>query len=269
MDARAIDILFRTYWSSAGWRRDEERSVSPEDFAYARRAGVMFDPVLISHQDLVRKAIAVQDNISREAIANGFLASLSARRVYLRSALGSYAVLRHFPPHEFSIIDLRCATCGTYVRTTDLIDLNILNFERLKWGGVRHLDPVYATFDCGQFAHLPYPTPTRADVEILHALLHTIASVPPRTTAAELQKHLTRVLPSNKSERDILVGILGLCGILATPGHPSFFQRFIPQAERAEPSRAYCEMPYPACWWKGSDGIDREALAFWFGHVLG
>jgi hypothetical protein len=27
-------------------------------------------------------------------------------------------------------------------------------------------------------------------------------------------------------------------------------------------------MAYPACWWRRSDGINQEALVYWFGHLL-
>ena len=25
---------------------------------------------------------------------------------------------------------------------------------------------------------------------------------------------------------------------------------------------------YPACWWTGADGVNRDAVDYWFGHLL-
>ena len=62
----------------------------------------------------------------------------------------------------------------------------------------------------------------------------------------------------------IPVNILGYCGILRTPGHPGFRDRFIPSCEREEPPHHFVDLGYPACWWRGRDGIDREAVRAYF-----
>src|SRR5439155_1319784 len=99
-DQRALKILFETYWTSSGWRRFEDRITAPADFEYAKRAGLMFEPVRVSHRDTVERAITAVRAIDRVAVANSFVVSLTTRRLEIRSALGSYAVLQHFPVHE-------------------------------------------------------------------------------------------------------------------------------------------------------------------------
>jgi len=42
IDAKAQAILFRKFWSKDGWVNGD---VDPANFEYAKRAGVMFDPV--------------------------------------------------------------------------------------------------------------------------------------------------------------------------------------------------------------------------------
>jgi hypothetical protein len=265
---KAVNILIGTYWSSAGWKKG---AVTPEDFAYARSAGVMFDPISLSHAEIVQRAIRARNHLTPSRVADGFLASLASNRVELRSALGSYAVLRHFPDHNYSPEQGRCSICGEYLQNKDAEDedLNVLNFERFKWGGVRHDQPLYASFDLEQFARIDKLCPSSTDVRIFHELIQSIKSVPPDTTAAALSKMLTTSgFKSNKAERDVIVGILGLCGILATVAHPGYFQRFVPASKRELPPRRFVDMHYPACWWRGSDGINEEALTFYFGHVL-
>jgi hypothetical protein len=46
-------------------------------------------------------------------------------------------------------------------------EYNVFNFERYKWGGVRHTSPEYALFDLEQFLQLPKVTPTEEDWSIM------------------------------------------------------------------------------------------------------
>ena len=264
MDKKAIKILFSTYWSSTGWKPERDQVTPADDLLHAKRAGVMFDPVRLSHEEIVRRAIDVRANVAPEAVADAFLASLSTRRLELRSALGSYAILRRFPDHEHRDQRLRCPVCGEYNHPNGHEDLNVLSFERFKWGGVRHEHPSYAAFDLERFLDSDRLEPTDSDRAIFRELLRAIEAVPAETTGPRLQAGLGKLLPSNKAERDILVNILGYCGILRTPGHPGFRDRFIPSCEREEPPHHFVDLGYPACWWRGRDGIDRDAVRAYF-----
>jgi hypothetical protein len=266
-DQRALKILFDTYWRAARWASSDERSTTPDDFEYAKRAGLMFDEIQLSHEDIVSQAILSTRVVDRQTVANGFAFSLSSRRLEFRSALGSFAVLQHFPKHAFPRRCRNCPVCGAYESAAETEDLNVLNFERFKWGGVRHDKPLYASFDLMQFQRLPEVAPSATDVEILKGLLHAIEDAPPTTTSASLEKHLGKCFKSNKAEREILIGILGLCGTLETAAHPGYMQRFIPQSERELPGRRFVDLAYPACWWQPSDGVNRKAVGYWFGHL--
>jgi hypothetical protein len=264
MDKRAIDILFKTYWSSTGWKPEKDQITPPGDLDYAKRAGVMFDPIRLSHDDIVRRAIEVCSRIDLQAVAGAFLASLSTRRLDLRSAAGSFSVLRHFPEHEHRNRRSQCPICGGDDSPDDDEDLNALNFERLKWGGVRHEDPIYATFDLEWFVTLDMLPPTDADVAILQDLVRGIEAVPAQTTASQLQGKLGSFLPSNKAEREILINILGYMGILNVPERPGFRDALVPYKRRQLPPQRFVDLGYPACWWRGRYGLDREALRSWY-----
>src|SRR4028119_1477122 len=60
MDKKALNILFSTYWSSTGWKPERDQVTPAEDLLYAKRAGVMFDPVRLSHEGSVRRATEVR-----------------------------------------------------------------------------------------------------------------------------------------------------------------------------------------------------------------
>ena len=267
VDRRAVKVLFDTYWSPAGWRDEKSRSTPPEDFDYAKRAGVMFDPLRVSHSDLVKRAIKVVRRVKRQTVADAFIVSLSSRRLELRSALGSFAVLQHFPEHIAPRQREDCPVCGEYNHGAEQ-DLNVLNFERFKWGGVRHEQPLYASMDLELFQKLPHFTSTAADVAVFKNVLKAIEAAPAKTSSASLEKHLAKTFKSSKAEREIVISILGYCGILATVAHPGYTHRFVPSSDRELPGRRFVDMAYPACWWQRSEGINQEALAYWFGHVL-
>jgi hypothetical protein len=273
VDRRALKVLFDTHWTPAGWRDENSRSTPPEDFEYAKRAGVMFDPVRLSHYDIVKRALAAAHRVERQAIGNAFIVGLSSRRPELWSALGSFAVLQHFPRHaarRHAAPRQReaCPVCGEYNRRAEEEDLNVLNFERFKWGGVRHDQPLYASMDLELFQNLPRVALTAADVAVFKGVLKAIEAAPAKTSSASLEKHLAKAFKSSKPERDTVVGILGYCGILATVAHPGYIRSFVPSSDRELPARRFVDIAYPACWWQRSDGINQEALTYWFGHVL-
>jgi hypothetical protein len=266
-DPKAIRILTDAFWTNGGWRPDATRSVPPEDFEYARARGVMFDgPVSMTHDELVGGVIDLARGLDPLEIAGAFLASLSSRHLELRSVLGSYAVARLLPDHEHVPAMRRslpgvdpCAVCGLE-RTESDIDWNVLNFERFKWGGVRRDSLEYVYFDLREFERAAPALPVDEDIRLFEEALTALESLPPDTTAPKAEEAL-RAIQSNKAEREILLDILGVCGVLDTHAHPGYARAFVPASRRELPSHAYVERTYPVCWWRAGDGVNREALA--------
>lgn len=261
MDNKALKILLDTYWDTTGWCN---RQPSEEDFEYARSAGCMFGDFLLSHDDIVgsiRSMVAAVDLLD---VSNAFLASLSTRRLELRSALGSYAIARHLPNHEYDG-DKRCGVCGLYGKDLEPRDVNVLNFERYKWGGVRHLfSPLYVWFDLKQFAQWDRLTPTADDIAIVDSIISAAERMPAEARITGLEKALSGILKSNKPERKVLLEILGYCGILETNEHRGFSERFVRARDIPWPPTNDNDWQYPAAWWRGSDGINRQALKLFF-----
>ena len=146
MKRTALKTLFDTYWPRSG-RDSRLRDLTADAFAQAKAAGVMFDPCFISHDELVKRARDVVKSTKREDVANAFVASLSTRRLDARAALGSWVYLKNLPRHSHSTRGHMCDVCGKYDQPETANDLNLLNFERFKWGGIRHDDVLYAAFN--------------------------------------------------------------------------------------------------------------------------
>jgi hypothetical protein len=260
-DKRAVQILTDVFWSSSGWKRD--RSVAPDDFDYARSHGVMFDPIKLSHDQAVEAAVGAVSAITREAVAQAFVSSLGSRRLDLRSAIGSFAVGRHLQVHRRMVSggNSSCGYCGEYETATEP---NILNFERIKWGGVRHAHPRYIALDLQLLAAQEPVVPTKNDYMVLRAILRAARSMSQATRLGDLEKALSKLLPSNKSERRTLIGILGYAGILVDPRRPDFREQFVPATEREQTPWHRDDWPYPVQWWNGSHGLNEAAVAEWF-----
>jgi hypothetical protein len=268
LDRRALRALFGTYWTSGGWRialGNADRTPLPtaEEVEHARAAGYMFEPRPMTHDQIVSWLCRARASVSQKEATDAFLASLSTRRLNWRSALGSFALARHFPEHSHPRGGSRCCpTCGAAGDPEG--DLSCLNFERFKWGGVRHLDPIYAALDLELFAKGEKPVPEAEDFAIVNHLVDTVRGMDADARLDHLQRELGRHLASSKDERRVLIQILGYCGVLQSSDHPGFLDRFMPPAVRKTAS-AHGDWSYPVEHWRGRHGINEPALAFWFG----
>ena len=153
MDKKAKNILVQTYWKN-GWIDSKDIKTNPADFAYAKEKGLMFDPLTISHDECIEKIFEILPKISEEKVSKAFLSSLSTRRLDWRSGLASYFIAKQLTPHKYTpvesghsyekgIIVYTSYTCGICRdlkygiigdENYENEDLNVLNFERIKWG---------------------------------------------------------------------------------------------------------------------------------------
>jgi hypothetical protein len=265
IDKKALKILFSTYWSPSGWKK--EFTVSPANLAYARRCGLMFDPVYMSHDQALEWALRSRNSVSKEQVTDQFLVSLTSRRLDLRSALGSFAVSLNLLAHTWDRAKSStpyCPVCVMYGRFDKPEDLSILNFERFKWGGVRHDNPIYIGFDLAEAGKNTPVKPTDEDRQILGSILETARSLPMNAKPSELEMRLASLFQSNKQERRKLIGILGYCGILIDPGRPSFFETFPHGSVRFDAPGSKNDWAYPIRWWRGAYGVNEKAVGFWF-----
>ena len=261
-DRKALKILFDTYWTSTGWKR--ENTVSPENFAYAQNAGFMFQPVNLSHDDIVSWLNSSLKAISLENITNAFLVSLRTRQLEFRSALGSFAIAKNFPDHVYQGESYCCSVCGGLQNPTQAYDLSAFNFERYKWGGVRHEHTEYIAFDLEQFAKLERLEPTEQDFDVMRQIIQVVHQCKPTDKPRDLEQRLASVFKSNKAEREILIQILAYCGILRPSKRSGYFQSFTNYFEREIPPTNKIDWTYPVCWWRGSDDINQSAWKYYF-----
>jgi hypothetical protein len=262
-DRRARSALMDMHWTSAGWR-SEARPPAGEDYRHAVDAGYLFEPVALQHDDVVDEITSVGAGVMAEAV-DAFLASLTTRKVFLRSFLPSAVVASTLPTHGFreGPESGDCAICGFPEALT--VDLNVLSFERHKWGGVRHLDLGFIWF-CLDRLHVEGSTqPAPADRELLNTILDALRTLPPGVSATRAETAL-RPLRSNVDERRVVIETLSVCGVLQDPNHPGFLFDFVPDEDRELPGHRFAEeMGYPAAWWRSDHGVTEAAVTALFG----
>ncbi len=276
MDKKARKILFNTYWSGKGWKDWEERYTSPTDFEYAKEKGLMFEPITISHDECVKRIVKLAENITMEQVTKGFLSSLSTRRLDWRSAISSYYIANLFTEHKYTPVESgrfykgdavvhishTCGVCKNLKygvvgkENYESEDLNVLNFERIKWGGVRHGELLYTLFDLEQFTKEEIPEPSNSDAEIFKEILKAVESCNPVDYPGALRKRLAEVslLKANKAERDVIIEILACIGVLAPKS-----------CNRQESGKHDWTF---ATYWRGEDGYNKDVVEKYFGKYI-
>ncbi|AIQ69097.1 hypothetical protein [Paenibacillus graminis] len=265
MDKKAKKILQTTFWSSAGWK-NVPAAYSGEDFEYAKSQGLMFDPMTITHDECVRQIRRYHEGIiTKERVAAAFLHSLSTRKVHLRSALSSWALTSGMELHSYEQHPLErasyscCGDCNaskvmsnkSYVGA----DLNVLNFERVKWGGIRLNHLLYCWMDLELLGREEEFSFGREDLDILKRMVEAVGECGPGDTARKLEKRWKELFPANQHERDVILEIWGYAGILA------------PQ-EKPRQGRGGDSDFNSVANWRGEEGISKERLNYYFGPML-
>ena len=85
-----LRILKDTFWTSAGWRRPRAYPAAAK-FARAKEAGIVVDADedRSDHDTWIARAREAARQLTLEEVAEAFIASLTSRRLDLRSALSS------------------------------------------------------------------------------------------------------------------------------------------------------------------------------------
>ncbi|MFB2683780.1 hypothetical protein ACE02B_00935 [Shewanella mangrovisoli] len=273
MDKKAKRILFSTYWKN-GWIDVKNRSLSESDFSYAKSKGLMFDPLTIAHDECILAITALVRGISQTQVTKGFLSSLTSRRLDWRSSLASYAIAQKILSHQYAPVisgtsytdgkpTAHSYTCGICrdsqygIRGSESyneMDINVFNFERIKWGGVRHGDILYTYFDLSQFINADIPEPTSDDIAYFRAILTIIETSDPSDYPSALEKRLASVIKSSKAERQILIEILVSLGVLK----PRCFDR----QRKGKNDWVFAE------YWRGEDKYCQQTVDHLFGEYL-
>jgi hypothetical protein len=274
MDKKAKNILFKTYWKN-GWINENDRIITKEDFEYAKSKGLMFDNITITHDECINEILEIIEKISMEKVSQAFLSSLSNKRLDWRSGIASYFIAKQLIKHTYSKaisghgynnngeINYTSYTCGIcrdlkygIIGAEKYIDsdLSVLNFERIKWGGVRHGDLLYTLLDLRMFCAEEIPEPTNEDIKIFKNILKIIENSQLNDYPSTLEKRLSECIKSSKNERKALIEIMACVEILKAGSYD--------RPRMGKNDWVYIEF------WRGEDKYNKNAINKYFGKYL-
>jgi hypothetical protein len=272
MDKKAKDILFKTYWRNGQWVMNN-RTIEAADFEYAKSKGLMFDNLTITHDECINEIFKIAEKISIDKVSQAFLSSLSNKRLDWRSSIASYFIAKKLKKHKYSKavsghgydnngkMNQTYYSCGICLKHGMLEkekyvneDLNVMNFERIKWGGVRLGHLLYTLLDLKLISKEEITAPTDEDIAIFKNILKTIETSEPKDYPSVLRKRLSECVKSAKDVTGSLMEIMACIEILK----PASYDR--PTTGRHD--WRYVEF------WRGEDKYNQEAANKFFGKYL-
>ena len=234
--------------------------------------GILLPPAERGHDEMIDELMELWKAIDLNDIVKGFLYSLSTGKSEYRTALGSYFFAKGMEKHEFVSVNLTsghdgCCHCGLNVNdigrchVEDSLSRYALYYPQLDT--IKYMQRAdYALFDLKQFKELPKVSYTKDDIDILVYILKSAADMGANNKFTALQKQIIRARKTDLNGNDInvILGVLSVCGVLQTPEHRGYAEKFTKLGDRGFEGYE-TELFYPLYYWRGKHGVDKISLA--------
>lgn len=239
----------------------------------------------MGHDELIKFIFKEYRIADKEKYTNLFLSSLSTHRLEWRSGLPVLAVMQSFPFHHFQsnplppnfmflseedqdfvIKRMPCKICSNY--REEFVDSNNQNFD--DCGGLLdyNLDTFYRYLK--ETNDMENVFPNESDINIFMQLLRHIQEIDYNETIKKGITPLKRKIKefeTNSFELQLIFETLGYCSILETKEHKGLLHQYTNLS--VAPRKKYnSDWHYPIDFWTGKDGINKDALNYWFGRYL-
>lgn len=219
------------------------------------------------HNDYISGIKDCFSKIDKTKITDGFLYSLSTNKPEYRAFLACYAIARVLPIHDSKSVIYQsghkgCSYCG-YSETFE-IDTSHLDDELVKWGGVRFQDIFTIGYYLDKFLKIEIPKPTKKDFDIFNNLIDCIDNADKDSKPRDLEKIMSKIVKSNKGQREMILNQFGIIGLLETKEHTGYFNTF--DINHELPNVNKIDWLVPIAWWRGFDGINWEIYDYYFGN---
>lgn len=247
---------------------DARGVTSDEQFAYLKEQGLAFDPVDIEHDEAVQRCVEYAKQCQKSHVTDLFLSSFTSGRLDYRSGLAPFAMMQTMPDHGFtqSSAPRFCAICSGYDIYSGM-DATDWNVDRYTAGSISLLKtPEVIQFYLAQHVQLTRQAPTAEDFRIFNAILDTLRSLEAQTKPTQVHRYLKKIdgFKASVHQCRVLLEALGIAGILETEKHKGYLTHYTNPG--LAPSKSHkSDWAYPVDFWTGADGVNKEALAFWFG----
>lgn len=243
----------------------------------------------ITHDELINKIFSVYEKLDKEKCSSLFLSSLSSNRLDMRSGLSVFAIMQSFPNHKYIVSDKSCcrkdlfekmseedkqfmvsttpcAICSNLKKIDLELDLITESFNEVG-GLISHaLLDYYCYLEATN--KLKPAIPTQEDFRIFSEILAILLQADEKETAKKsISSEIRKIkgFKSNAEQRKALLETLGYCSILETKEHKGLLTKYTNLAVAQRKTHS-SDWNYPADFWIGRDGINKESLKFWFGE---
>lgn len=236
--------------------------------------GLIEPQVKLDHDEVCHWLLAETEKANKESVVNAFLCGLALDEPQMRCALPAYAYAYNFKNHDFRKAHDQaenCAVCANY--SSDSYDLTFL--QRCRWSGslvgstpLVGMAALYLQAHRNSIGYVEEVDEHSLELgeKILSDILNVVAACDENETPSKLVKRI-RAVGSLKLTNDAaksLIESLGYAGVLHPKDHPSWINQFI---EGVLPRKTHSsDWAYPVDFWVGSDGVNEDALLFWFGE---
>ncbi|WP_347051372.1 hypothetical protein [Flavobacterium olei] len=250
------------------WWETYTNNISNLDFEIAKSENAMFDLEIISHNNIFKRIKEAVGKIDKKSVVNSFLYSLSTQKLEYRSFLSSYCIAKVLPEHDFFASDFPneniCRICGLRLyQLENPIDFNLFNYFKHQDGSCND-NADYILFDLENFKNFPNANPVRQDFEILNCLKEKISSAQYTDRPNKIINLIKNCIKSNQYQRQAILEIFGICGILNSNEHVGYTEKYITYLERKRRPIRNDDILYPLRWWEGKYGINEKNWNYWF-----
>ncbi|EIK3125427.1 hypothetical protein MLS41_10605 [Escherichia coli] len=246
----------------------EEHCITTEEREFLTKENFGFGFASIIHDEALENSFIYFRSSNKKNVTDSFLMSLSSVRLDYRSGLSAFAIMQTMPMHEFEPNQASfCKICSAS-QEKNYFDLTALNRQRFFSGGLAvYKTPYEISFFLEQHSRLEYVQPGEKDFIIFNEILRVLIEAEQGEKLTSIVKKI-RGIDKFKITADqcrCLLETLGFCGIMETKEHKGYLTYFTNPG--LAPSKSHSSnWAYPVDFWTGGDGINREALKFWFGE---
>lgn len=229
----------------------------------------------LSHSDLYKWVSQTLERLDKKRVTDAFLYSLSSRDLKYRPHIANYIFLKSIPTHDLVESSNEhgakwCDICSYYVNAVHRDPheecISYLNPWIEKWGGIWGDNVWEAVYFLDKFLEMPLVKPAKEDFGIFKELMHVVEGSDDNARPRDLEKAFSKIIKSNKGQRDMLIDVLGRISLLETEKHKGYLFKYTLPEDREIPRVYKIDWLYPVSWWRGKNGINKTAYDFLFGE---
>ncbi|MGQ3825767.1 hypothetical protein [Pseudomonas alliivorans] len=243
-----------------------ESMSDPNSIMILEENKMIFPAEEIEHDELISKLIREKEISNKKDIVKSFMIGLENGQAEKRAALSAYAISLNFPKHRFESAEkIQCEVCGAFRKKAR--DFTFCNLARYTVGASNSGNPDQLYFFLRE--HNKTPISSVQSIANFKNVLDLLSAVTPQDTPTTVEKKIRSLsnIQMDKEQSRGLLDLLGHIGVLESTEHKGFVSTYTYIGRAPKKSRS-TDWSYPVDFWTGKDGVNEDAINFWFGDYL-